>query len=82
LICLQVGQQQPRMRVAPPGLANTKEVEENRLVAWVHRELRKKQHKLARDDAAGRPSINIQVRCPKKQTFCRTFAVRTLQELC
>jgi hypothetical protein len=51
----------------------------------VHRELRKLQHKLARDDAAGRPSINIQVRLRKQKTnFLQDpFAVRTLlQELC
>ena len=61
---MQVGQQMPKVAVMPPASQVSREVEESRLVAWVHRMLRRCQNKLARDASDERPSISLQVRPP------------------
>lgn len=52
----------PKVAVTQPASQASREVEESRLVAWVHRMLRRSQNKLARDASELRPSISLQVR--------------------
>lgn len=54
----------PKVAVMQPASQASREVEDSRLVAWVHRTLRRSQTKLARDTdhADERPSISLQVR--------------------
>lgn len=61
----QVGQQQPKIAVLAPASQACREVEDSRIVAYVHRLLRKKQNKLARGGEGGgasRPSVSFRVR--------------------
>lgn len=45
-----------------PASQTCREVEDSRLVAWVHRTLRRKQNKLARENSGEeRPSVSIKV---------------------
>jgi hypothetical protein len=61
---LQVGQQQPKVAVVAPASQAAREVEESRVVAHVHRALRKKQNALAKSGSGdARPSISRSVRC-------------------
>lgn len=62
---VQAGQQQPKIPVMQPASQTCREVEDSRLVAWVHRTLRRKQNKLARENSyEERPSVTIKVcRC-------------------
>jgi hypothetical protein len=73
---VQVGQQQPKIPVPAPATVSCREIEDGRIVAWVHRMLRKKQNKLARsasDDASeGRPSVNISV-CLLSAACCQNI---------
>lgn len=60
-----MGQQQPKIAVLAPASQSAREVEESRIVAWVHRMLRKKQNKAARggDGASeARTSVLLSVR--------------------
>lgn len=59
---MQVGQQQPKIPVMQPASQTCREVEDSRLVAWVHRTLRRKQNKLARENSfEERPSVSAKV---------------------
>lgn len=65
MVCVQLGQQMPKVAVMQPASQASREVEDSRLVAWVHRALRRSQSKLAReaaDRADERPSISLQAR--------------------
>jgi hypothetical protein len=81
-----VGQQQPKIAVFAPGSQAGREAEDNRVMAWVHRALRKKQQRLARaadDDAAAaaaaaaeeRPSVSLSVRRLPLPSLCRRAAL-------
>jgi hypothetical protein len=71
-VVLQLGQQQPKIAVLAPASQACREVEESRVVAWVHRMLRKKQSKLARGGDAStsstRPSVSFKVLLPPVPT--------------
>jgi hypothetical protein len=76
---MQLGQQQPKIAVLAPASHACREVEESRVVAWVHRMLRKKQNKLARggdaSTASVRPGVSFKVLPP---LLCAGWSINAL----